>query len=221
MTSSLEERTMVDDDVGYVYILKNEAMPGIYKIGITSRDSLSKRINELYNGQTNIPLPFECVFACKVKSYKQAEKAIHNAFHDHRINPNREFFKVAPERVIPLLQLLQIEEATSGISEQISKKTSEADKQANINYIKRRPNFNFVEMGISVGETIVFADDSKPVEAEIVSDRLVKYDGKEYTLTKLTAELLGLSYSVAPMPWWKYNGKSLREYYNETYPDIE
>jgi hypothetical protein len=28
---------MVDKETGYVYILKNEAMPGMYKIGITGR----------------------------------------------------------------------------------------------------------------------------------------------------------------------------------------
>jgi hypothetical protein len=57
------------------------------------------------------------VFACKVKNYKQVEKIIDNAFHDHRINSSREFFKVAPNRIIPLLQHLQIEEATSSISD--------------------------------------------------------------------------------------------------------
>jgi hypothetical protein len=103
---------------------------------------------------------------------------------------------------------------------QISEKTSDADKKANINYIKRRPNFNFVEMDIPVGEKIVFTDEGNSVEAEIISERWVKYDGREYALTKLTAELLGIAYNVAPLPWWKYHGKSLREYYNETYSDL-
>ena len=212
---------MADKDIGYVYILKNEAMPGIYKIGITSRDSLDKRINELYTGKTNIPLPFECVFSCRVENYKQVEKIIHNAFDDSRINPDREFFKINPERIIPLLKHLQIEDTTTTISEKIDQKTSQVDKDSNIKYIKRRPNFNFIEMGINIGDKIVFADESKQAEAVVISERLVQYNDKEYTLTKLTAELLETPYNVSPMPHWKHNGKILREYYNETYNEVE
>ena len=28
---------MADEEIGFVYILKNEAMPNIYKIGVTDR----------------------------------------------------------------------------------------------------------------------------------------------------------------------------------------
>jgi len=38
---------MAEKDIGFVYILKNEAMPGIYKIGVTGRDGLDTRIDEL------------------------------------------------------------------------------------------------------------------------------------------------------------------------------
>jgi hypothetical protein len=212
---------MAEKDIGHIYVLKNEAMPGIYKIGITSRDDLDERINELYTGQTSVPLPFECEFACKVEDYKQVEKIIHNAFADYRINPNREFFRIKPERVIPLLQHLTTEDTTKIISEKINKNVPEIDKEANIRYIKRRPNFNFIEMGINIGEKIVFAKEDKHIEATVISERLVKYNDKEYMLTKLTAELLDIPYSVGPMPHWKYNGKSLQEYYNETYNDVE
>jgi hypothetical protein len=212
---------MADKEIGYVYILKNEAMPGIYKIGITGRDDLDKRINELYNGQTNIPLPFDCIFACRVENYKEVEKIIHNAFQDNRINPNREFFTINPERVIPLLKHLQIEEATVTINDKINKTITDADKDSNIKYIKRRPNFNFIEMGINIGEKIIFADENKPVEAIVCSEKLVKYDDTEYTLTKLTSELLGINYNVRPLLYWKYKNKFLHDYYNETYNEIE
>jgi hypothetical protein len=211
----------MDKEIGYVYILRNEAMPGIYKIGVTGRDDLDERIGELYSGKTNIPLPFDCVFACKVENYKAVEKIIHNAFHDNRVNPNREFFTINPERVIPLLKHLQIEDATENIAGKINETIPEADKDANINYTKRRPKFNFIEMGINIGEKIELISDDALVEATVISERLVKYNDVEYALTKLTSELLKLDYNVRPLLYWKYKGKSLHEYYNETYTAVE
>ncbi len=129
---------MADFENGFVYILRNEAMPGIYKIGITGRDELDSRINELYAGKTNIPLPFECVFACKVKDYKTVEKIIHNAFMDTRVNPNREFFTIDPDRVIPLLKHLQIDEVTEDVKNKIDKQIDNNDIESIRNIIKKK-----------------------------------------------------------------------------------
>lgn len=46
-----------------VYILTNEAMPGLVKVGRTTTD-LAGRIRALF--QTGVPLPFELFFACEV-----------------------------------------------------------------------------------------------------------------------------------------------------------
>jgi hypothetical protein len=211
----------MEKEIGYVYILKNEAMPGMFKIGVTGRDDLDERINELYNGKTNIPLPFDCVFACKVENYKTVERIIHNAFQDNRVNPNREFFTINPDRVIPLLRHLQMEDATESIVNKINETVSETDKDANINYTKKRPKFNFIEMGINIGEKIEFTKDDFSAEATVISEKRVKYNDIEYTLTKLTSELLKIDYSVRPLLYWKYKGKYLHEYYNETYTEIE
>lgn len=212
---------MPDEEIGFVYILKNKAMPDIYKIGVTGRDNLDSRINELFNGKTNIPLPFECVFACKVKNYKEVEKTIHDAFMDYRVNPNREFFTVAPERVIPILKLLQTDDVTIDIRDKIDNQTDEVEKIANKQYKSKRPKFNFLDMGIPIGSKIVFYDDNNPVEAEVISERSVRYDDKEYSLTALITELLGIDTVFHPMRYWKYNGRLLREIYNETYGELE
>jgi len=212
---------MTEKEIGFVYILKNEAMPGIYKIGVTGRDELDTRIDELYIGKTNIPLPFECVFACKVENYKDVEKIIHNAFMDTRVNPNREFFTVDPNRVIPLLKHLQIDDVTIDIKNKLDKQIDNNDKESINNIIKKRPKFNFAEMGIPLGSKIVFYDPDNPVEAEVISERRVKYNGNEYNLTALSSELLNINYNVPPMRYWKYNDKLLTEIYNETYNDVE
>lgn len=54
-------RTM-DYKQGIVYILSNEAMPGLLKIGLTTRKDLSARLRELYT--TGVPVPFRCEYAC-------------------------------------------------------------------------------------------------------------------------------------------------------------
>ena len=43
---------------GLVYVLTNSAMPGLVKIGMTTRDSVDTRMKELYS--TGVPVPFEC-----------------------------------------------------------------------------------------------------------------------------------------------------------------
>ena len=207
-------------EIGYVYILSNEAMPGIYKIGATSRDDLDARLRELYT--TSVPLPFECEFACKVEDFRKVEKMLHTVFYDYRINPNREFFKVAPERVIPILEHLNVEEATTVVSERLNQTADETDRDAIEKYVRRRPRFNFHEMGIANGEIITFYDENKSLEVEVVSDRLVRYKDENHSLSKLTAELLGYEQRyVGPMRYWKHKGKSLREYYDETYGEVE
>ena len=49
-----------------VYALTNPAMPGLVKIGKTSRDDPQARMKELYNS-SGVPLPFECVIAVEVE----------------------------------------------------------------------------------------------------------------------------------------------------------
>ena len=40
------------------------------------------------------------------------------------------------------------------------------------------------------------------------------------SLTATTREMLGISYSVAPVSYWSFEGKSLKEIYDETYTDF-
>ncbi|MDR2727529.1 MAG: hypothetical protein LBB56_00220, partial [Chitinispirillales bacterium] len=133
-----------------------------------------------------------------------------------RINPNREFFKIEPERIIPLLEYLKIKDTTEVTNQIISESINEEDKKANVNYRTRRPNFNFREMGINPKEKIIFDDENESIEAIVINEKRVEYENEEYTLSKLTAKLLGnVSYGVTPLSKWKYNGIYLSDYYDE------
>ena len=98
------------NNFGIVYVLTNPAMPGLVKIGMTTRDNLDARMKELYG--TGVPVPFDCKYACKVKSSDCAkiEKALHTAFAPNRINANREFFQIKPEQVMAILELFNRED---------------------------------------------------------------------------------------------------------------
>lgn len=75
---------------GFVYVLWNESMPGLYKIGRTSR-SPSARAEEL-SGATGVPTPFMVAFHAESHDHEQLELDIHEHFSNCRVNGGREFF---------------------------------------------------------------------------------------------------------------------------------
>jgi bifunctional DNA-binding transcriptional regulator/antitoxin component of YhaV-PrlF toxin-antitoxin module len=201
---------------GIVYILSNSAMPGIYKIGITTRNDIKSRIRELYT--TSVPVPFECEYACKVEDCKKVESAIHYAFDPERINPQREFFRTDPDRVIAILKLLEKEDITKIINNDVNKDIDKIDLEASNKLKKsRRPPLNFKEMGIAIGDELEFLDEDHHIIVKVKSEKTVEFEGKEYSLTKLTQELLQLDYAIQPTKKWAYKGKNLSDIYNEIY----
>lgn len=84
---------------GYVYVLSNEAMPGLYKIG-RSKYGGHTRASAMYKGDTGVPLPFQLVFECLFDDCVEAEALIHEELDSERVNPNREFFMLAEEEAI-------------------------------------------------------------------------------------------------------------------------
>lgn len=60
--------------LGYVYVMSNAAMPGLYKIGCTSRHP-SERASDLYT--TGVPAPFVVEYCINIDDYENIEKLIH------------------------------------------------------------------------------------------------------------------------------------------------
>ena len=74
---------------GVVYVLTNSAMPGLVKIGFSTR-SAEERALEL--STTGVPFPFEIAFSADVESPSQIEAEAHVLFADRRVSGSREFF---------------------------------------------------------------------------------------------------------------------------------
>ena len=198
---------------GIVYVLVNPAMDGLVKIGKTARDSVEARLNELYG--TGVPVPFECVYAAKVVDEGKVEKAFHQAFGPYRINPRREFFKIEPEQAIALLSLLAMEDVTPSIQAEADAVDRDAH-EASEKLRQRRPNMNFLEMGIPIGSELTFSQNPEE-KVIVVTERKVTFRGNETSLTAVTRELYELSYSIAPANHWYFHGKLLNDIYDDTY----
>ena len=202
---------------GIVYVLTNPAMPGMVKIGMTTRDNIEARMKELYG--TGVPVPFECRYACKVKvsDCARIEKALQTAFAPNRINANREFFQIKPEQAMAILELFNQEDVTQEITEEIDSDLTIEDKSATekINS-SRRPPLNYLEMGMKKGDILVFVKDPS-VEVSVVDEKKVMYQGEVYSLTGITKKLLNITHAIQPTGYWMFEGKSLRDIYDETY----
>lgn len=210
---------MTNDKSGYVYVFSNEAMPGILKIGFTKTSDINQRLSQLYT--TSVPVPFKCEYACKVTNCSEVETALHKAFNDKRINQEREFFMLDASQPIAILQLLEKQQNIQDITEQVQSKNEteiqEVDREANKKLNARRPNLNFIEMGIPLNSVIDFANKDIKAQARVISEKTVRYENQDYSLSALTQKLLDIDYPIGPTPLWSYNGKTLRDYYNETY----
>lgn len=209
--------TNKQNDYGIVYVLTNPAMPGLVKIGMTSRNNIDERMKELYG--TGVPVPFECKYACKVKSSdcEKIEKALHTAFAPDRINANREFFKIKPEQAMAILELFNREDVTQEITDEIDNDLTTEDKSASekINS-SRRPPLNYFEMGMKKDDLLVYVKDNNII-ASIVDEKKVMYEGEIYSLTALTKKILNIQHAIQPTGYWMFNGKNLRDIYDETY----
>lgn len=209
-----------EPNYGIVYLLENEAMPGLVKIGKTSRCDLEKRMKELFT--TGVPLPFECAYACRVKlsHMDELERALHTAFAPSRVNENREFFRVSPAQVTPLLKLLHHlneGDATAEVAAEIESDLDAEDKAAVVKAKSRRPNLDFLAMGLEVGDVLHYIQDAS-ITCEVASSRRVRFNGQERSLTSVTTELLGSKWGVQPTPYWTFKGESLRDLYDKAFP---
>jgi hypothetical protein len=203
-----------------VYVLTNPAMSGLVKIGKTTQSDVKERMKQLYG--TGVPVPFDCAFACQVKDANEVEKALHFAFGNHRINPNREFFKIEPERVIAVLKLLQVHDVTEEFEQKIESDIEAIDKQSSQTLkSERRPPLNFYDLSIPNGSILVSKDGT--IQITVVEPKKVNINGVVCSLTAATRKLLSLAddYPIQPTPYWTFNGKTIKELYEDYHNGLQ
>lgn len=192
------------ENLDIVYIFTNEGMPGLCKIGYTTRNDVKERAKELYT--TGVPYPFQIHYACQVSNGKNIETILHKLFSEYRVNNNREFFEADPERVKLALQLTSPTEITP---KEIEYLTTEEIKEIQNVEKKRLSNFTFEQADIPIGSTLYFSRDSN-ITCTVYSNNTVMFNDQILTLTE-AARNTGLIpyYELQGPKFWMYQDELL------------
>jgi hypothetical protein len=189
-----------------VYVLTNPCIPDLVKIGMTN--NLKNRLGSLYN--SSIPVPFECYFACTVSDMEFVEKQIHDGFDDFRVNPKREFFRINPERVVSVLNLVMIDDVTP--KEDIVE--DEIDQRSLNNEKKTKDRFNFEMTKVPIGSVLSFVKDPS-ITAIVVDKHKIEFNGEVTSLSKSALEIMkGMGYNwktIKGTGFWTFESETLTE----------
>ena len=100
-----------------LYVIKNEAMPGLLKVGLT-RDSADERAKTL-TSSASAPHKFEVVNtyefpqAESLKDLIALERSAHQRLAQFRYSPHKEFFTCTPQQAHAVIEKLQQEAAAN------------------------------------------------------------------------------------------------------------
>jgi hypothetical protein len=191
-----------------VYVLTNESMDGMVKIGRTTT-SVEQRIRELDN--TSLPLPFQCFYAAEVNNSALIEAKLHRIFSDKRIRQNREFFRVDANQVREAIQLAEIKDVTPKIDVVVDSSDIQALQKAMATE-ERRSRLRFTALGIPNGAELRFTKNSE-LKCFVVSDGKVNYNGQVISPSAaalIAIKSLGYNWgAVSGSDYWEFDGETL------------
>lgn len=186
---------------GLVYILTNPCLDGWVKIGMTERNDIESRLNEL-NAPCNIPLAYRCYATYEVDNPREVEGSIHNlidgvdsSLHAREILDNgrtreREFFRISKEAAYVIFYEIA---SLRGDLDKLKLYTPTAnqvqEEEIGSNRFKRSNN-SFERLGISVGQELTFLYDSS-IRVEVSNSKnKVQFNGEIYTVSALARKIL-------------------------------
>lgn len=191
---------------GVVYILTNEAMDGLVKIGKTK--DLKTRLRDL--DHTTVPFPFQCFYAAVVDDMDRVERLMHEALGDRRVRSNREFFRIEPTRARAALRLAELRDVTPVLDVAADEEGERALDQER----RRKPNLNMAAIGVPIGAPLAHVDDPS-VTCIVTGPQEVAFNGRRMSLTGATKEAYKVMGRVTPSETyqggmhWTHEGKTL------------
>lgn len=186
---------------GLVYILTNPCLDGWVKIGMTSRNGIIKRLQEL-NAPTNIPLTYRCYAYYEVDNALEVEKNIHSLIDliDDSLHAReklesgrireREFFKISPETAYGVFKRVALLRGDINNLKLYKPTLEESQEQEIADNKTKRSNNSFSLLKIAVGEEVKFLYDDTITAKVLDNKNHIEYEGDSYTVTGLAKQLL-------------------------------
>jgi hypothetical protein len=135
------------NNLGWVYVLTNDSMPNIVKIGYTTQSPYA-RAKQLSKA-TGVPQPFYVSYAVSTLMFIELEARAHELLADYRVNDSREFFYQTPCQAFELIMKLAEQVKNKYFTSELKIATYEtAIKRASIEYgglIENQPIFDLEE----------------------------------------------------------------------------
>ena len=195
-----------------IYVLTNEYMPGLVKIGMTQRESVQTRIDEL-SRHSGVPVAFTCHYAAALPdgtAAAEVEKILHQLFGEHRVNQRKEFFQMPPEKVVLALRLARASEVNLALQPPVDKDERQAVEKAQ----NRRSRLSMQAIGVPVGAQLSFSRNSDTV-ATVAANNQIEFEGELTSLSASTVKILkrqgGQATSLPGTEYWMYEGETLDE----------
>lgn len=185
------------------------AVSGLVKIGKTRTSNFPERMRFLEaNGYYNV-VGLKKYFAIELEDYDEKESLLHEIFAKHQVGTS-ELFALDQDLIRQLLLAL---DGRVVYPDKLDKE-KEFDQVSTMR--KQSALFSFYKKGLVNGNVIRFISDDT-VNATIVGERDVEYNGQLYKLSPLTYKIfeekgqLTNSGAYQGARYWHFNGKRLTE----------
>ena len=205
---------------GVIYILQNPAFKEYVKIGYAH--DIEKRLRQLNRSET-IPFAFRVYAIYEVKSAltdMELHKLIDNLNPDLRTIETfdgkkrvKEFYAMSPEDAYSILESIAKISGTIDCLKRLTPEGHEILDDEIANDVKenaRRGPFRFSEVGIKIGEKIVYIEDAS-IQPVVVDDRHIEWNNQTTSLSALAQQIKGFNHPVQGTLWFTYNGIKLTD----------
>lgn len=205
---------------GVIYILQNPAFKEYVKIGYAH--DIEKRLRQLNRSET-IPFAFRVYAIYEVKSAltdMELHKLIDNLNPDLRTIETfdgkkrvKEFYAMSPEDAYSILESIAKISGTIDCLKRLTPEGHEILDDEIANDVKenaRRGPFRFSEVGIKIGEKLVYIEDTS-IQPIVVDDRHIEWNNQTTSLSALAQQLKKFNHAVQGTLWFTYKGVKLTD----------
>lgn len=186
---------------GIVYILTNPCLDGWVKIGMTERNDIERRLQEL-NSPANIPLSYRCYAVYEVDNPLKVEKSIHSiidriddSLHAREQLDNgrireREFFRISPETAYGIFKEVATLRNDVENLKLYTPTISQSQEEELADIRRKRSNNSFKLLNINLDEEIKFLYNENIVAKVVSETNQVQYENNQYSVTGLARKIL-------------------------------